>query len=40
VIGVHESRPAADAVVPMVLTRPYHLVATPRTDAEIRLAPR
>lgn len=39
VLGTRETRPAEDAIVPMVLTRPYHMVATPLTDAAFRLEP-
>ncbi len=40
VLGVRETRPAGDAIVPMVLTRPYHMIATPLTDASFRVEPR
>jgi len=36
VIVIHTTEPAPDAVVPMVITRPYHMVATPRTTAPVR----
>lgn len=36
VIVVRTTEPAKDAVVPMVITRPYHMVATPRTTARVR----
>ncbi len=32
-----ETRPAPDAVVPMVVTRPYHMVATGRSDGPVRI---
>ncbi|MBL8863845.1 MAG: protease complex subunit PrcB family protein [Planctomycetes bacterium] len=37
VIATRETRPAEDAIVPLVLTRPYHMVAAPFTDAQFRL---
>lgn len=37
VLRVSTTRPAADAVVPMVATRPYHMIATPISSAPIRL---
>ncbi len=37
VLAVHETEPSEDAVVPMVVTRPYHMIATPITNAAIRL---
>jgi hypothetical protein len=40
VLGARETVPAPDAIVPMVVTRPYHLIATPRTDATFRLVVR
>jgi hypothetical protein len=40
VLGVRETRPAEDAIVPMVVTRPYHMVATPITNAGVRVEKR
>jgi hypothetical protein len=40
VLGTRETKPAEDAIVPMVLTRPYHMIATPATDADCRIQPR
>ena len=39
-LGTRETKPAADAVVPMMITRPFHMIATPTTDADCRIAPR
>ena len=36
VIVLRLTEPAADAVVPMVITRPYHMIATPRTNAAVK----
>ncbi len=40
VLGTRETKPAEDALVPMVLTRPYHMIATPVTNAKFRIEPR
>ncbi|MCY2958775.1 MAG: protease complex subunit PrcB family protein [Planctomycetota bacterium] len=40
VLGARETKPSGDAIVPMVLTRPYHMIATPITTAPFRLEPR
>lgn len=40
VLGVHETKPAEDAIVPMVVTRPYHMIATPLTNATFRIEAR
>jgi len=37
VLAVRETNPSEDAIVPMVVTRPYHMIATPITNAAIRL---
>jgi hypothetical protein len=37
VLGVRETKPAADAIVPQVVTRPYHMIATPMTNASFRI---
>jgi hypothetical protein len=36
VVVLRTTEPAADAVVPMVVTRPYHMIATPRTTAAVK----
>lgn len=40
VLGTRETKPAEDAVVPMFLTRPYHMIATPKTNADFKLVAR
>lgn len=40
VLGTRETKPADDAIVPMVLTRPYHMIATPFTNADFRIEAR
>jgi len=40
VLGTRETKPAPDAIVPMVLTRPYHMIATPFTNAQFRIEAR
>jgi hypothetical protein len=32
-----EKKPAKDAIVPMVITQPYHMIATARRDGDVRL---
>jgi hypothetical protein len=36
VIVLRTTEPAPDAVVPMVVTRPYHMIAAPRTTAPVK----
>ena len=36
VVVIRTTEPAPDAVVPMVVTRPYHMIALPRTTATVR----
>lgn len=40
VLGTRETKPGEGAVVPMFLTRPYHMIATPMTNAEFKLVAR
>ncbi len=39
-LGTRQTQPAEDAIVPQVVTRPYHMIATPFTNATFRIEPR
>jgi len=37
IVEAHEVKPAPDAIVPQVITHPYVMAVTPRTDGEVEL---
>lgn len=40
VLGTRQTQPAEDAIVPQIVTRPYHMIATPITSASFRIVSR
>lgn len=40
VLGTRATSPAEGAIVPQIVTRPYHMIAAPMTSASFRIEPR
>ncbi len=40
VLGTRETKPKEDAIVPQIVTHPYHMIATPLTNASFRIESR